>query len=46
MAQSPINLEKQENNVDKSSNQAASTPPCMGVYVGRDYSYPSYSDKH
>jgi hypothetical protein len=46
VAQSPINLEKQENNVRKAYNQAASTPPYMGVSVGRDYFYPSYSDKH
>jgi hypothetical protein len=46
VAQSPINLEKQENNVVKTSNQAASTPPYMGVSVARDYFYPSYSDKH
>jgi hypothetical protein len=38
--------EKQENNVDKSSNQAVSIPLYMGVYVVRDYFYPSYSNKH
>jgi hypothetical protein len=49
VAQSPINLEKQENNVAlliKSSNQADSTPLYMGVCVARDYYYPSYSNKH
>jgi hypothetical protein len=46
VAQSPINLEKQENNVCKGNKKAASTPPYMGVSVGRDYFYPSYSDKH
>jgi hypothetical protein len=46
VAQSPINLEKQENNVCKGNKKAASTPPYMGVSVGRDYFYPLYSDKH
>ena len=46
MAQSPINLEKQENNVFKGNKKAASTHPYMGVYVARDYFYPSYSNKH
>jgi hypothetical protein len=44
--------EKQENNVvcpckgSKSSNQAASIPPYMGVCVARDYFSLSYSNKH